>query len=636
MAGIGTPLAGLGLDLAGPTSGGTPGHMSIPTPLLGAASAAMLPSLSGFSGLDVPMSGLRKRNEDEERRLKLRKVLQTIGKAKSRVSEESIARVSRRLGLQNDIDAEKLSADEKERKVGNRTIGIAGKSILIDIELKNHVAGNVAVMFSGEGKTLEEEGTAAGRILREDLAPKDGVLLQTPLDSFASHLSHVARLDRLSDGVNCFEAMSGLYSSLRRLYDAETTATRDALPAQGLHPSAAFSDDERTESEVARKRSGRPTMHERGKIGLAIEYWAAPLRASHIIQDPSAMDTDDKRSGDDSANAKAGVHALRIDIASSSTSLCPPIRISDGWLPEVFTIPPADSLQGLPWQEPPPTYTSKADAGLEVDSMAIESESKLPDLHFTARLDPPIIVPMSTANNIFALLGVTNSSFGFTSYQAMLLNSPTEEGVVPEISAMRTVTTMREGQVVDEAHRYTLNVHKSDYGCRLEELPFSHPRQLIELLPTLRQWSYFGSLLRGAFASNTSASSKSSNLATPDSAVTIAKLSLEDASKSFVKHEEQATVFSVDIEMTTSPQPSLCLTFIDRESRKLRSIDVQVSPNAEVVIVPSTHAEDPLTTATAKEEAEGQDTTKKARALEICGDVCVWLEWLQRKEVNPT
>jgi hypothetical protein len=632
MGGIGTPLTGLGLDIAGPTSGGTPGQINLPTPLLGAFGAAMLPSLSGLSGLDVPMSSVRKRNEDEERRLKLRKVLQTIGKARSRVSEESIARVSRRLGLQNDIDAEKLSAEEKERKVGNRTIGIAGKSILIDVELKNHVARNVAVMFSGEGKTLEEEGAAAGKILVGDLTPKNGILVQTDLDSFASHLSHVARLDRLSDGINCFEAIGGLHSSLKRLHEAERTAAKDILTAQRTEPGIAFANDARAESEVIRKRSGKPTMHERGMMGLAVEYWAPRLRASQKARDDTAMDIDDEKSSVQTPQTQTGVHFLRIDITSSSTALCPPIRVSDEWLPEVLTLPTADSLQDLPWQEPAPTYLATSTGGLEAGSMVIDGGTKLPDLHFIAKLEPPITVPMSTANDIFAMLGVTNSNFGYTSYQAMLLDSPTEDGTVPDITTIRSVTTVRNGQEVDVKHQYNLNVHKSDYGCRLEELPFSHPRQLIELLPILRQWTWFGFLLRSIFVGQAPISLKPSHSSGVENGGDFARLSLHDAPKSSAEDDPHESMLSVDVEMTTAPRPSLSLTFVERISQKIRNIEIQMLPNAEILIIPS--ALSASTLANGNAEAESQDAIRMARALDACGDIGVWLEWLQnRKEV---
>jgi hypothetical protein len=633
MGSTGTPLAGLGLDIAGPTSGGTPGQMNLPTPLLGAFGAAMLPSLSGFSGLDVPTSGIRKRNEDEERRLKLRKVLQTIGKAKSRVSEESIARISRRLGLQNDIDAEKLSAEEKERKVGNRTIGIAGKSILIDVELKNHVAQNVAVMFSGEGKTLEEEGAAAGKILLGDLAPKNGILVQTALDSFASHLSHVARLDRLSDGINCFEAIAGLHSSLKRLHEAERTAVKHALSAQKSEPSVAFADDARAESEVIRKRSGKPTMHERGMMGLAVEYWAPRLSASQKVRDDTAMDIDDEKSSDDTFQPPTGVHILRIDVASSSTTLCPPIRVSDGWLPEVLTLPSADSLQDLPWHEPASTYVANTVGGLEADSMLVDAGTKLPDLHFTAKLEPPIIVPMSTANDIFATLGVANSSYAYTSYQAMLLDTPTEDGTVPDVTSTRTVTTIRDGEELEMKHQYTLNVHKPDFGCRLEELPFSHPRQLIELLPTLRQWTWLGSVLRGAFAGISHIPSKPSPSSSAENKGDIAQLSLHDSLKSLAGDGNHESILSVDVEMTTTPRPSLSLTFVDRGSQKIRNIEVQILPNAEILIVPSALSESKLADGNA--EAESQEAIRMARALDICSDIGVWLEWLQKRKEEP-
>ena len=81
---FGTPGAlGLGVDLGSTT----PGQMSN---LLGGT--AMMPTMSDL-GLS---SRSGKKNEDEERREKMRKVLKNIGKRKGRVSQEGIMRIGRR------------------------------------------------------------------------------------------------------------------------------------------------------------------------------------------------------------------------------------------------------------------------------------------------------------------------------------------------------------------------------------------------------------------------------------------------------------------------------------------------------------------------------------------------------------
>ena len=63
----------------------------------------------------------------------------------------------------------------------------------------------------------------------------------------------------------------------------------------------------------------------------------------------------------------------------------------------------------------------------------------------------------------------------------------------------RRVVSFRSGRETTVHHRYAINSAKADYGFQIDNLPFSHPRQLAELLPTLRQWASVGSLLRDIF-----------------------------------------------------------------------------------------------------------------------------------------
>ena len=664
LAGIsfGTPLAGLGLDLAG-----TPGQLNMSTPLgggplsggAGAMGAAMLPSLSGLSGLDMPLGGHGqhiKRNEDEERRAKMRRVLKTIGRARARVSEESVARCARRLGLQTDIDQEKLTAEEKERRVGNRSFAIAGKMMVVEVELKDHIAQNVTVMF-GESPVLEESGVAVGDILLKDLAVRDGVLLQTPLDSFTRHLSGLARMDRLSEKVNCFEAIHGLYTSLRRLYDVELKAAQEALAEQESASKRRRPINEMAEKHVICSRGGRPTMHERGQIGMSIDYWTPGFSASAAKADETAMDIDESSKNDDQQPLFDHVHSLRVDVETSLADLYPSLRISDGWLPESFDLPSSDALDGLPWQEPPPTYVG-ANAGAQSgDAMNLDGSQKLPDLRFIARFDPPVVVPYSVAATIMTAMGTTQPApYHISAYQYLILDIPTPNGLAPDISATQAVLTVQGGEEIDLKHRYSLDVPKPEIAFKLEEVPFSHPRQLIELLPTLRQWACFGNLLRGAFERPATRSSDHDDLTGTEALVMpmngvadtnghangpdISRISLSDilsGGKQNGSHPSAVDKHAqpVEVVMQTSPSPTLCLTLADKQSNTTWSADVQIGLNAHVVASlggQSTQehemdADGNLTDASGIEAR----AARAAKALSICGDLGVWLEWLRKE-----
>ena len=66
-----------------------------------------------------------------------------------------------------------------------------------------------------------------------------------------------------------------------------------------------------------------------------------------------------------------------------------------------------------------------------------------------------------------------------------------EKTVMSYDSACTTATS--------HVHKYSLFSQQQDWARAITHLPFSHPRQIIAVLPTLRQWALTGSILRCAF-----------------------------------------------------------------------------------------------------------------------------------------
>jgi hypothetical protein len=60
----------------------------------------------------------------------------------------------------------------------------------------------------------------------------------------------------------------------------------------------------------------------------------------------------------------------------------------------------------------------------------------------------------------------------------------------------------KDGDKILHVHQPVLLVEKIDYGRSLTELLFSHPRQLVEMLPALRQYAFLSTLLRKSFGAN--------------------------------------------------------------------------------------------------------------------------------------
>ena len=368
---FGTPI-GLGLE------GLTPGQMNLATPA-GMGGLGMAISMSDLGLAPLP----KKRNEDEERRVKMRRILKSIGKPKGRVSEDSIARIGRRVGFANDIDV--FTPSERERGVGNRVVSTAGTKILVEIDLKDHIPRGVQVTFDSENEALLAQGEAAGKVLLEDLQVVDAVALTAKLDQFATNLERLAKVDRLcANQINCFEALSGMYASLCRLYEQEMKADADF--------------------DVMRKKSGRPCVHARGRLGTTIEYWQEALQVRNNKHVDGEMDID--QPSDRNTNHEEPQHStycLNIGVEPSPAGLYPSVCVSDNWLPDPLTLPETPVSQSIPWQNPPTTFIP---ANAERGSMAIDGSPKLPDLRFSVKLDPPIIMPWTVALAVLQSVGM--------------------------------------------------------------------------------------------------------------------------------------------------------------------------------------------------------------------------------------
>jgi hypothetical protein len=146
----------------------------------------------------------------------MRRILKKIGRPRGRISEEGICRVGRRVGFENDIDGEDLKEMERLGKVGNRAVTIAGKTVFVEVDMKNHVPREVTTGLQMEGDSLSEMAAKAGEVLFDSLKDTDN------LAGFAKGVDWIANIDRLGAGkINGFEALGGIYGSLRRLFDEE-------------------------------------------------------------------------------------------------------------------------------------------------------------------------------------------------------------------------------------------------------------------------------------------------------------------------------------------------------------------------------------------------------------------------------
>ncbi|KAH0127984.1 hypothetical protein KCU82_g20953, partial [Aureobasidium melanogenum] len=457
----------------------------------------------------------------------------------------------------------------------------------------------------------------------------------TKLDRFAANLETLARLDKLSvyNQLNCFEAITGVYESLKKLYEHEKQAARTIVQAKRGNPELW------AERHVLCKRSGRPQMHARRKIGLSLDYWMEksniyPADPAETTKDASAMDIDSQPSQAPSKEADETIFALDITAEAGTPDPYSSIRVSSSWIADRIlksaeeTTDPTDLLSGtqsIDWQDPAPTYLSDNSQD-NSDAMAIDNNpgtlvQKLPAVRFVARLNPPLTMPWTAAAAILQSVGAASVMSDIPNMQRTyegsllqkssdvpLLNKPLQSSG-PAASTTKTVLTP-DG--VNVQHKNALYVPKQDFGYVLTSLPFAHPRQVVALLPVLRQWAYLGSLLKGTFA-------KTEN-DTPfkdESSFSLADL-LSGTNIS------TGNAVAVDISLSTQPSPTLEFVFpVAGVEGGLASLSASVSADGQVVVLSQNMAK-------GSQEEQDKAARKMAKALELVGDIGVWVEWIRK------
>lgn len=490
MGGVNSPAATgvLGLGAFGVGTGMTPLGAGVEGP----------GSVDGATAVNL---GLNARDQDKERRNRIEEIVQMMAGRRGRVSQEGVERCARRAGLEW----------MWEEEGGKRTVSIAGSGVLVDVEFKGQEVGAVVLSFPAGGEGV---GKLAGRgadVLRRDLkGDGNGYVM---LDAFVGNLERLAKMDRLGGGgLSCFEAVEGVHRCLQRIYEWEMVKLREG---KGF----TSGDEEKCQREVMCKSSGRPIMHVAGRVGLVLQYWqerrlvpGRKRKAEEMTRDGFEDNTDSK------------IYSAVIECEASPSDLYPSVRVSDSWVSaqiempprldhDPFSLTPASSID---WQEPPPTLLSPDPLP---GAMALDPDSllprKAPNVRFVAHLEPPVIVPLQTAIEIYESVGapIAHEQIQPTTYEALLFADvdqtsrpppqPQQQqpGQAPKNrTVLGTATSYHpSGPPSRHRHQYTLFTQQA-FARTIDHIPFSHPRQLIEALPLLRQWALIGNILRRSFA----------------------------------------------------------------------------------------------------------------------------------------
>ena len=470
-------LGGLGLTL-------TPGQgINVPNQVNGD------PILEGL--------GLTTRDPAATTVSRTREIVKILGERWGWVSQENLERSLKRIGGLDCMWEDPVGGKEKlgERK---RTFTMAGNEMIVEIEWLGERVIKVVLTFpEGDNMVADEVG---GEILKRDLTggtnPTGSYVSLKP---FVENLSRLARIDSLGKNkVSCFEALEGIGDALRKLWTMEVLKQKTENPKL---------ETAQIELKVLCEMSGKPATHSEDKIGLRLDYWVD----RRTITAKEAGHRATRETKDSSTGSLGSRFSLLIDCESfdERTTTCAPIRISHSWLAETTT--EALSDPNLPiWQAPPPTFIPGTQIGAGGDAMDLDiTTGTTANTHFVARLMPPIILPAHAAFEIFEFVGVPimEPMNPFTTIASLLLpgsattTDPTSNDYKDSVynfdRSVRSWSASGENQ--SQRQRFTLFSHPGSSARTIHEIPFSHPKQLIDILPYLRQWAFFGKMLRRSF-----------------------------------------------------------------------------------------------------------------------------------------
>lgn len=444
-------------------------------------------------GLDLPGSSLpATRDTEEERSRRLGEVVVAleIRIAGRGVCREGVERITKVAGLnflwQND------------------KINIAGNCVDLEVEFEAtppDVVKDVILKYASPDAEEGEKREEASAILKQDLIPDrmdEGKGPWKSMEDFKDNLKRLGKLDQLSQGVNCFEAIEGLYESFRKIWDEEKKRLK------GLGPW----------DQLCRSSIGRPVMHKRRKVGLGLEYWVEKKQLLTVKRPASEqdMDLDPMDSNIEAGNGTetASVSTMTIECEAAMPQY-PPIRISKDWVGSPTYTSTEDagndqqSLEGEPrqrginWLDPQPTFISPSaqnDSGATMDVDNAEGNlPKPPNVQFCFSLEPPVILPYLLVNTVYNNFGLQspyapNQAMTYEAILAAVSGDSTKAGISAKshdnLQKSRKVWTRRGNSQTLKNHDYSFHPPPEDFFCLLHGVAFSHPQQLVALLPVSR------------------------------------------------------------------------------------------------------------------------------------------------------
>ncbi|KAI5855016.1 mediator of RNA polymerase II transcription subunit 1-domain-containing protein [Durotheca rogersii] len=543
----------------------------------------------GVGGLVAP-SG---RTDEEDRKKRMEAVIDALWAQNSgRVSNQGLERLALHLNL------ECLWEDVKGAGDNTKTLVIAGQTMAVEVGITNHIVHEVSMAYSDDVASVNKHVDKASAILLKDLSLAPG---QSPLTKrltqFRANLERLATLDKLSVGLNCHEAIAGIWETLERLHRWDVERLREDPALSGM-------PDEALRIFALCLRHGCPLMHARGRIGLSFDYWKENRKLPSTTVDGEEFRT-------------WGILIECARAAAGDNLYHGAVRISDKWIgPNIEKSSLTDeemiSTTGpvLDWLEPastliPPSEDIKVEGGLD-NSVAL-SGPRPPEVVFVATFDPPVIVPHAVAAEIYKISVAPPPPLPGSTFDALMF--PIVDGATYDPSEPREVAFTQntpafpqvlagQKEPVWKAHRNTLYIYKPVYGHVLTRMNFAHPKDLVAMLPLLRQYAFLSLLLANSLkpregepatpGAPKDASDANINLRVPlttrDDFSTFMSQTNDGSGNSRAEVGDASTdTLRVDITLTAHPVPRLEIVFPFRSHTANILLEIQLGGKVHIV-----------------------------------------------------
>lgn len=518
----------------------------------------------------------------------------------------------------------------------------------LEIGIKDHMVHTVSLQYAFSSSQAKDYASKAEAILLQELRlePEQHPWTKS-LDSFANNLERLTILDKLSvlnevneeneekgPILNTHDAIAGLYDCLNRVHEWDVKQMHE-------DPNYYQKPDEYLRTIATCERNGRPLMHESGIVGMSIKYWRDQR---YHLPPPQQAESWYK-------NGKSWsilVSCARRDPMVYSAA----VRMSNRWIGDEVEIPATDGLPPmLNWQEPPDVVLPDKPG----DELLLAGP-KLPEVMFIAVFNPPVTLPSTVWEQMLHFTGAPilppayMHTFDYLIFPADGDYNQTE----PRMIESRRVLSAKSKrpELAGKIHENRLFVHKPVYGQTLTELPFSHPSQLVNMLPTLRQYAFLWNLLDKAFNGQTSKSTVAGATSPSASKVTARSSELDifinnvdadtvmiDAYNKVVKQSTDPDApppVKVDVTLNAHPQPNPKLQIMFPFQNRPAQVTVDIGRNGIVQIESTNIVDDEGQVldgnGNALPDTVPNSLYKKerlARLLMFFEDINLWCEWIR-------